>query len=449
MSGADDALDVDVVVIGGGMAGLTVAASVAQAQRSVIVLEAADDVGGSARLSEGYVWTAPSLDVFEEEDPGGDAELFVRLLDALEPSFAWVEELSVPLGPRLTKVLGYGEGRQIDVGAYIARCVSIVESAGGYVLRGTAPSSLATHDGRVTGVVVPDGEGGEQTLGARAVVVATGGFQSSEEARAEWMGESARDLLLRSNQRSVGDGIRLGLDVGADLKGPADGFYGHLVAYPVDRFEPRDFAALSQYYSEHGVLVDRRGLRFTDESLGDHVNTIAVVATGRAVLIVDERVRRSEVVRAFIPGMDAVDKLELAAGRGARTSSAPSLDELATSLDAWGYDGTRAVATVREFNAALQTGSALSPSRARLRSPLIEPPFAAIEVQPAITFTYRGLASDADGRVLSGGEPIPGLYVAGADLGGLNARGYTGGLVRGLALGRVTAAALAADLGWS
>jgi len=76
--------------------------------------------------------------------------------------------------------------------------------------------------------------------------------------------------------------------------------------------------------------------------------------------------------------------------------------------------------------------------------PLREPPFHALEVQPSITFTYGGVRADADGHVLdAGGRRLPGLFAAGADVGGLQGPGYVGGLVLGLVFGpRAAEAAL-------
>jgi succinate dehydrogenase/fumarate reductase flavoprotein subunit len=75
--------DVDILVIGAGIAGMTLAATAAQEGLSVAVIEISNAIGGSAALSEGYVWTAPNTDVFRNQDEKGDIEKFEIILNAL------------------------------------------------------------------------------------------------------------------------------------------------------------------------------------------------------------------------------------------------------------------------------------------------------------------------------------------------------------------------------
>ena len=76
-----------------------------------------------------------------------------------------------------------------------------------------------------------------------------------------------------------------------------------------------------------------------------------------------------------------------------------------------------------------------------------KPPYRILVVQPAITFTHAGLVADAQARVLDHqGDPIPGLLVAGADLGNIYKRGYAGGLAAALTFGlRAAQTAMAAE----
>ena len=71
---------------------------------------------------------------------------------------------------------------------------------------------------------------------------------------------------------------------------------------------------------------------------------------------------------------------------------------------------------------------------------LVEPPFLAVRVYAAVTHTIGGLRIDDGARVLDAdGAPIPGLYAAGADAGGIFTGGYGSGLAAALVYGRIAA----------
>lgn len=69
-----DVIECDLLVVGGGMAGLTAAASAARSGLVVTVVEVSADVGGSARFA-GYAWTAPNREVMAQQNPDGDTLL--------------------------------------------------------------------------------------------------------------------------------------------------------------------------------------------------------------------------------------------------------------------------------------------------------------------------------------------------------------------------------------
>ena len=98
---------------------------------------------------------------------------------------------------------------------------------------------------------------------------------------------------------------------------------------------------------------------------------------------------------------------------------------------------------VREWGYDVQTALEDDAVRAGIGAARI---FAA-EVVPAVTMTFGGIEVDDSGAAVDGGgEPIPGLLVAGGDTSDIYHRGYAGGMRAAAVTGRragATAARLA------
>ena len=407
----------DLVVAGGGVAGLAAAAHAAGRGARVTVLEKDDRLGGSGALSAGIVWTAPDLATFTRVCPDGDPDLGRALVEGFDAAVEGVRAAGAAVSDRWSGQMGFGIAHRVDIAALLRLWPEAVTATGGSVRRGVAAAGLLTDtDGSVRGVRLAGGE----ELEAGAVLLATGGFQGDRELVAERLGPAARDLLPRFHPGSDGDGLRMARAAGA-AEAPGHGFYGHLVPRPIDRFSADDFLPLTQYHSSHGVLVNAEGRRFTEEWRGDEVSNQATLRQpeARALLLFDERVRAGHAVAAPYPHGQVVDRLALAQESGARVARAPTLKRLVAAASGWGYDPAGLAETLRDRGAALR-----------------EPPFNAVEVQPTLTFTFGGLRADAAGRVLdTAGRPLPRLFAAGADVGGLQGPGYVGGLILGLVFG--------------
>jgi flavin-dependent dehydrogenase len=207
------ARDVDLLVIGGGMAGLTAAAKASRDGQSVVLVEVGADVGGSGRYA-GYIWTAPTRAVMEEQNPGGDRALREAVVDRFADAVAWIGSTGVETGPP-QRILPFGVGHKLDTNLYLDTCRKLVEQAGGEVWLRTTTSDLLEADGAVVGARVTTGDGRSEELRARRTLLATGGFQGSAELREELVGPGAGGLPLRSNPHSRGAGLDLARAVGA------------------------------------------------------------------------------------------------------------------------------------------------------------------------------------------------------------------------------------------
>ncbi|MGW2521902.1 FAD-dependent oxidoreductase [Streptomyces sp. NPDC001617] len=439
-----DAETVDLLVIGGGMAGLSAAARVAAEGGSVVLVEKAERTGGSARFA-GFVWTTPSVEEMRRVNPDGDPELATALVDGFADGVAWIESLGVECRPPVP-VLGFGRGHRVDTNHYLDACERLIRDRGRPVLTATRTRSLVTENGVVRGAdcVLPDGS--VRRIEATWTLLATGGFQGDRGLRTEHVHPQAADIGLRANPHSRGDGLTLGRAAGAAFGRKDAGFYGHLMPAGVSLADPARFVELALYYSEHALLFDTSGERLVDETVGDHLTTMALLERpeARGLLVADARVHREWISASYVEGIPGVDKFQLCHRAGARSAVADSLEDFASMPDEWGYPGATIRDRIMEFNATVGANGGTTPGRLLDRRPLDEPPFYVVEAAPAITFTFGGLLIDAGAHVLSadsadGRAPVPGLLAAGADAGGLYRRAYAGGLAPALVFGLAAA----------
>jgi hypothetical protein len=223
-------------------------------------------------------------------------------------------------------------------------------------------------------------------------VLATGGFQADPWLVREWI--SAEPLLLRSNPRSQGDGLRLGLAAGGVYTAGMDQFYGRAMP-AADAIDPSDWVQAAQLYARHAVAIENSaGWPYPGELDWSELKVVQWVA-------------RQPGARAWF----------------------------VVPAEALGADGR--YGTVGE-----------SIERARRLGARVEQrdKGMAVEVVAAITQTLGGLRVDVDGRVLRGdGSVVDGLWAAGGDVGGVATGGYMSNLAAALVIGkRAAESALAA-----
>jgi fumarate reductase flavoprotein subunit len=240
---------------------------------------------------------------------------------------------------------------------------------------------------------------GDVTLGqpfVEARVLATGGF-AARLAR-------ERDLLLRAAPWSEGDGLAYALERGAGTTGGMEEYYGRAMPGPVAESE---FVRASQLYARHALVVDDEG-RDLGQAAWHESDLVQRLPGGRAWYLVDARALRQRVRERTV-----ADLVEAALAAGGEVRPA---EELPFELPA-------------------------SPR-------LAEQPFLAVRVYAAVTHTTGGVRIDDQARVLDpAGAPVPDLYAAGADAGGIFTGGYGSGLAAALVFGRIAAeTALARDL---
>ena len=222
-----------------------------------------------------------------------------------------------------------------------------------------------------------------------AQVLATGGF-AARLAR-------ERGLILRAAPWSEGDGLAFALERGAGRDG-RDGavLRARSARRPVGEDE---FVRASQLYARHALVLDDEGRDLGDAAWHES-DIVQRFPGGKAWYVVDARALREPVRERTV-----ADLVEAAREAGGDVRPA---EQLPFALPA-------------------------SPK-------LAEPPFLAVRVYAGVTHTIGGLRIDDRARVLDGaGSPIPDLYAAGADVGGIFTGGYGSGLAAALVFGRIAA----------
>jgi fumarate reductase flavoprotein subunit len=460
----------DVVVVGGGIAGLSAASRAAQQGLKVAVLERGTDERYlcNSRYSGGVLHIAchnakdPAEKLMEviKDATGGKADPELsralattagRAIDWLRDEGAkyirvgnivWQQHVLAPPRPIVAGLDWKGRGPDVT----LRQLAGNLDKRGGKIIRLPAVA-LMEKEGQCIGVEAGAGSTMQQ-LHARAVVLADGGYQGNPALVREHMGIDAARVKTRGAGTGVGDGLRMATALGAQLS-ELKYFYGHMLSrdsFTNDKVWP--YPQLDELGTV-GMVVNDAGERFVDEGRGGVfvANTMARLANPLSTwAIFDHAIWEGPGRTARIPANPQL------ANAGGTIIKANTLAELAAKT---GIAAERLELTVAAYNQALANGqtSALNPPRSAhpiVPSPIAKPPYYAVPLCAGMTYTFGGLFTDGDARVMSTrGAPIAGLYAVGATTGGLEGGtggGYVGGLIKGIAFGMRAAEHIAQSL---
>jgi fumarate reductase flavoprotein subunit len=432
------------VVAGGGLAGLTAALRALELGARVTLLEKGDRPGGSFLLSSGYVWSYRDMATYRVEAPGGDIVLQKLILDRLGSGLDWLESAGGMLLSRETgNPLTFGA--RFDPEQTVAALAERILASGAEILTGTALEALTEDEGYVTGVRASS-PGRKIDCAADAVILASGGFAANPDLVGRYIIKGPGRMRVRAHPRSTGDGFLAALEAGALASAGLDEFYGRNLPAPPAEFPPERFVEVSQLYGRHAVAINARGERYADEG-ADWSETALTRATAHQPGLYAYYVLDAKGLQVRVRERTVKEMVEVARDTGGTVVETTSLKVLADRLGALGLPREALFRTLENYNVAVASGKDISPPRTGLAIPLREPPFVAVQVAPYITHTVGGLVVDARCRVLREVDagPIPGLYAAGVEVGGVSAGGYTSGLASALVFGRTAAESAVAD----
>ncbi len=459
----------DLIAVGCGAAGLSAALSfVQEASKSgrsvrVSVLEVApfEERGGATR------WTGAGLRLTasDELDPLWlgemervskglvDLDYCRRLERETPPTMRFVRDAGVEIMRTAFDVAwDYNEPvSHPSAGGYeiVEKLAAALEKTGmGEILYGTEATRLSVADnGSIAGIFVRGADGFIRELKAPVVVLGCGGFEGNPRMLSQYMGANACDLKLLAPglKYNKGAGLEMAMAIGADTSGQFDMAHTELVDartnHPDAVIHPHPF----------GIVVNKHGKRFYDEGQATFELTFELIAY--------EVWRNQDQQAYFIADQTIANNADVMAL--AMTDQPPiTADTLEDLADQLGLERDSLLETIAAYNASVGEGEfdpykvdglstvGLEPPKSNWAYRLENAPFIAFPMTAAICFTYGGLKTDTDARVLAtNGRPIPGLYAAG-EITGLFYHEYPSmvAVLRSLTFGRIAGIHAAAQL---
>lgn len=438
----------DVVIIGAGTAGTAAALAAAETGAQVITLEKNATVGGTGNFSEGIMAVESKMqrdwnyDLTRDQafkmimDYGhwrGNAKMVRAFVDKTASTIDWMQSYGV----KFEKLFSNYPGGLYTWHIYEGRGAGWIRlfhqkyaEMGQKLLMETPAKKLIEENGKVVGVVAENKDGDTITIRAGAVIIATGGFGANREMMQQYMRFADVDGLAQKGK--TGDGIQMAWSVG----GGKDGTEVQASYRPGPKGVGTTNHVAATAKQPH-LWLDPKGNRFCDETImlnwpfaGNALERIG----GKMWVVYDQNTLDYMVkdqgidlgVGVMVPVATKLNKFARewpAAEKAGWAVKADSLDELAKKT---GMDLATLERTIAQYNqyAAVRHDGDFAKSAQYLRAVQKAPYYAIASVATSLG-TLGGIKSNEHFQVVTQtGEPIPGLYCAGNDVGGMYGDSY-------------------------
>ena len=448
----DSSARYDVVVIGGGNAGLCAAIMARRGGARVLVLESAtkDFRAGNSRHTRDirymhkaateYVTGPYTEDEFWQDlrqvTGGATNESLARLtIRESEQLGDWMPANGVRWQKPLRGTLHLARSNLFMLGGGKAMVNAYYDTAaklGVDIAYETEVSELKMTDGQLTSALASR-NGAEQEYAAKAVVVASGGFEANIPWLKEYWGAAADNFIIRGTPHNRGTMLKELLKHGAKPVGDPRGCHAVALDARAPKFDGGIVTRLDSV--PFGIVVNKNVKRFYDE--GEDIWPKRYAIWGKLVAEQPEQIAYSIVDSKALPHfMPSVFP----------PVEAASIVELANAL---GLDSARLTAAVDEFNDAVKPGKfnpgilddchaeGIDPPKSHWARAIDTPPYYGYPLRPGITFTYLGVTVDEQAQVIMQDDrPAKNVFAAGEVMAGnILGRGYLAGF--GLTIGSV------------
>ena len=440
----------DVLVVGGGNAGLCAAISARRAGARVLLLESAtkDFRGGNSRHTRDirYTHTAATEYVtgpYTEQEfwedlrqvTGGEtnealARLTIKASEELGEWMAgngvrWQKPLHGTLHLARSNLFMLGGGKAM-INAYYDKATRL----GVEILYEAETSELEIRDGEFLCARL---SGPQADIPAKSLVVAAGGFEANIPWLKEYWGDAAENFVIRGTKHNQGRMLKELFAHGAKPVGNPRGCHAVALDARAPKFDGGIVTRLDSV--PFGIVVNKAGRRFYDE--GEDFWPKRYAIWGGLIAQQPDQIAYSIIDAKALPHFMPSVFPPLEAG---------SIPELAMAL---GLEPAALITTVNEFNGAARPGTfdpgrldgcrteGIKPPKSHWARPIDTPPYYGYPLRPGITFTYLGVAVNEQARVIMRDErPAKNIFAAGEVMAGnILTRGYLAGF--GLTIGSV------------
>ncbi len=458
----EETLEADIVVIGGGAAGLTAGVKALQDGASVILLEKTGMTGGASAMAgsgtkaTGSQWAKEMGSTETAEDlvaamlANGHnknhlptVELFANTVGT---AFDWLvaeDGAAIPYKKTGNGGSFSGEGRGAGV---VKNLTAKFEAEGGKLMVSTPATELIIDNGAVVGVKA-EGNGKSYTINAKAVILATGGYGANKDL----VPDEYEVFVYAGHAGAEGDAIAMVEPLNADL-----------LSMELINTQPNSMvlpSGLGQYcnpgvskaYAAGGFMVNQDGVRFVNEKTNAWDIMQEMKKNTVQYLVMDQAAFdgfNAGMTGSNIYSMEQVEEWlkDDYAGQPVMKTAA-TLDELCAKLNVPADAVKAAAAKFNETAAAAGTdefGRKIEVAQSE------EGPFYALQMHIRYYASLGGLHINDSMQVLNTNqEAIPNLYAAGEVVGGLEGDVYMSATLFGWAVasgynaGAAAAAAIA------
>ena len=459
-------LDADVIIIGGGGAGIPAALSaLEQGAKRVVMLEKRNRAGGNAIMARGIFGCESQVlrnaMVYTDKDEvftnamrwhhydKVNGKLLRAYINQSGDTIDWIRKRGIEFKIDTTTRMSYHQDPtwHCVVGGNMAKAMGALFrdalDKGLQVYFETHVEEILIEGGKVAGVRASHDDK-ELIVNAPSVVVTSGGFLPVEEKVKKYYpaysSESFGGFMVKTN---TGDGIELIEKAGGALEN-----YITLIreACAASDSAPR---LLSEFVREpYHVWVNKKGSRFIEETAGANLqtatNALMMQPDVKAFAIFDESTMQYMIENGFelskaddtrgVPLPDLKEKFtEIAKKAPDAAIVAHSIDEIADWI---GCDKDALAEEISAYNRYCAQGydEDFNKQRKYLR-PVTEGPFYGILHQGIVVDTVGPVRIDHKGRVLDAEyDPIPGLFAGGVICSGWQSNDYCGQYLFGSAL---------------